>query len=60
MAKAKHLDPPVEVRVNIPESVLAEVDLRLFDPLRGRIRYGARSKLVTRLLRSWLEKGYQE
>ena len=35
------------VIIRIPTQVAERVDLRLIDPVRGRVRYGARSKLVT-------------
>lgn len=47
-------DPPTEWKVSLPSSVAAQVELRLVDPLTGRPRHGARAKLITRLLRGWL------
>jgi len=54
--KKKHLDPPVEWKINIPTSVVAKVELLLMDPLTGRPRHGARSKLMASLLKEWLDK----
>ena len=51
--KAK-ADRPVEWKISVPESVVAPVSLLLSDPLTGRPAHGARSQLVTRLLREWL------
>lgn len=48
------------VIIRIPTQVAERVDLRLIDPVRGRVRYGARSKLVTALLRRWLQGKREE
>lgn len=47
-------DRPVEWKISVPSSVVAPISLLLTDPLTGRAAHGARSKLVTRLLREWL------
>jgi len=52
--KVAHTDPPVKWRINVPESVAAKVELMLFDPLKGEIKYAARSDLITKLLVQWL------
>ena len=52
MEKTDH----VCVLVSLPMNLSASVDLALFDPIRGKIKYGARSRLVSDLLRGWLEK----
>jgi len=49
-------DPPVEVSVSIPTTLLDKIDLLLFDPVRGRVRYGARSKLIQQLLKRWVDE----
>ena len=54
--KVAHTDPPVKWRINVPQSVAAKVELMLFDPLKGEIKYGARSDLITKLLVEWLGK----
>ena len=46
----------IDTIVSIPSDVLAEVDLRLWDPLRSKIRYGSRSALIVGLLREWLKE----
>ena len=48
------LIPAVAWKCNIPVDVAAKVDTLLLDPLRGIPEYGARSALVTQLLRAWL------
>lgn len=51
------IDPPIEKSVNLPSSLVAEVELRLFDPNTNKVAYGAFSKLTERLLRRWLAEG---
>ena len=47
-------DPPVEWRVNVPRSVADAIDARLQDPVTGRLAFGGRARLITRLLRQHL------
>lgn len=49
-----HTDPPVRVEITVPQTVIAKLDLLLSDPLTARTKYGARSRLITRLIREWL------
>lgn len=59
MAKAgrKRLaERPIARQIHIPETVVAKVDLILYNPRTGVRRHGAWSALVTQLLREWLEK----
>jgi hypothetical protein len=39
----------------IPSTLAAQVELILFDPLRGKTGFGTRSRLVSQLLKDWLE-----
>lgn len=39
--------------LQIPTALAAEVELKLFDPLFNKPRYGARSKLLATLLAKW-------
>ena len=55
MPMPKHTDPPSRIHVTVPSTVIAQVDLILFDPVLGRPHYSARSALITNLLRAWLE-----
>lgn len=48
------LVPTVAWKCQIPENIAAKIDLFLLDPIRGVPIYGARSELVTRLLREYL------
>lgn len=50
----KLTDRRLEQKLYIHETILTEVRLHLFSPLRGGIRYGALSELVNRLLKDWL------
>lgn len=52
-------DPPIEKALSLPSSIVAEVELRLYDPSTGKPRYAGFSSLVERLLREWLAKGGQ-
>jgi len=54
--KKKLLDPPVEWKLSLPQSVTAPVSLLLSNPLTGLPKHGARSRLVTRLLQDWLDE----
>lgn len=56
MAKAPYAEPRVRVEVLIPDSIDAQVRLLLLDPVRGQLKYGAYSRLVTELLRRWLRE----
>lgn len=53
-------DPPVSKELSLPSSLVAEVELRLYDPTTGRVRYGAFAALVERLLREYLDKEKQD
>jgi metal-responsive CopG/Arc/MetJ family transcriptional regulator len=50
------IDKPVRWEVSLPTSLAAEVELHIFDPVRRTQAFGARSALVSRLLREWLEQ----
>ncbi|KKM77692.1 hypothetical protein LCGC14_1367440 [marine sediment metagenome] len=47
-------DDFTSICVSIPTTVLADVDLQLFDPVRCKIKYGTRSRLIVGLLERWL------
>ncbi len=58
MAKAGRpslLIPTVEWKVRVPVDLAAKADMLHLDPVRGIIKYGARSELITELLRAYLE-----
>lgn len=56
MPRPKLLDPPVEISINLPQSIYAAVMLELTSEITGRVPGGARSQLITQLLRGWLEE----
>ena len=56
MPKPKAIDPGISKNISIPESVVAQVDALLFSPTEARVPHGAYSRLITMLLRQWLEK----
>lgn len=46
------------IKVSLPTSLVAQLNLQFFDPVYGKPQYGKRSALIERLLRDWL-KGQQ-
>ena len=44
------------VQVNIENDVLAEMELYLHDPVKGKMQYGALSNVINLTLRAWLKK----
>lgn len=40
----------------IPKDVANEVELMLYDPFLKRMRHGAKSELITMLLKKWLSE----
>ena len=53
--KPKLRDKPVEKCISLPSSIVSLVDAQLADRLTNRPPHGAYSKLVTALLRAWLD-----
>lgn len=49
-----------EILLSLPKGLMAKVDLVLWDPVRNKPKYAARSKLVARLLEEWLEQSQKE
>lgn len=49
------LVPTVEWKVRIPVDLAAKADMLTWDPVKGTIMYGARSALITELLRTRLD-----
>ena len=47
-------EPRVQWKFYLPETLAAEVELLLLDPMREKVRYGARNELMEKLLRDWL------
>ena len=47
-------EPRVQWKLYLPASIAAEVELLLLDPMREKVKYGARNELVETLLKEWL------
>lgn len=58
--RRKAIDPSVQWSIMIPGTLAAQVELCLFDPLRGKTGFGTRSRLVCQLLQGWLETQRKE
>jgi hypothetical protein len=54
--RKKHHDQPEQWQVSIPSSIAEPIADLLMDPLSKKIAYGARAKLVTKLLKRWLRE----
>lgn len=60
MSRRRKAVPPVEIKTNVPADLLAAVDLILWDPVLQKPKYGARSELITHLLRLWVKEKTNE
>lgn len=47
--------PSVQWLLHIPVTLAARVDLLLKDPVRDKVKYGARGELLTQLLEKWVK-----
>ena len=54
MPRPNNPEPSVQLHIWLPRSLAERMDLLLLDPVRNRVRYGARSKLMARLVERWL------
>jgi len=52
--RPQHTDPPVIWEISLPRSLTQKIEILLTDPLTGKTRYGARSRLIESLLLSYL------
>lgn len=59
MAKPKRLDPPVELKISLPESMHTKISLLLYSEEKGRIPHGAFSMFFSMLLSRYLA-AYEE
>jgi hypothetical protein len=50
MPRPKHVDRPIDKKISIPESVVAEIDLELFSEIEGKVPHGAWARLINELL----------
>ncbi len=46
----------VRWNLSIPADIAAQVETQFFDPITKKPRYGERNKLVTTLLREWVQR----
>ena len=60
MPKPKKVIRPVEKRINLPEDLVARVDLMLWSDVEQRVPFGAWSELTTRLLKEYLDQHQQQ
>lgn len=54
--RRKDTIPSIEWKLHIEGLLAAKVELLLTDPMRKKPRWGARSNLVEKLLRQWVEE----
>jgi len=52
--RPKRAIPSVEWKVYIRADLAAQTELLLSDPMRERVKYGARGKLIESLLEKWI------
>lgn len=57
MPRPTKADRPVHKKLALPQSIVAQVDLKLYSDLEQTVPYGAWSALVAQLLQEWLKKG---
>lgn len=57
MPRVKLIDRPVEKKISIPTSLVAQVELELWSELEGKVPHGKWSELVCDLLRTHVAKG---
>lgn len=56
VGRPAHTIRPIALRIHVPEDVATRVELELFSELEGKVPHGARSRLITELLRDWLHE----
>ncbi len=56
MARAKLIDRPKRIELQVPSSIYAKVSSLLYSEVDGRVPYGAMSNLATELFTQWLEE----
>lgn len=60
MPRPRRTIRPAAIHVNIPEDLLAQVNLHLYSLLEGRVPHGAMSKFVEEAIRAKLESYTQK
>lgn len=56
MPRPQNLDPSVEISIQLPLTLVAELDFILWDFIRGKPAYGERTKLAEQLFRSYISR----
>lgn len=56
MPKPPRADRPVEKAINLPQSLVAKVDLLLWSPLEGKVPHGAWAGYVKGLIEADIER----
>lgn len=56
MPKPKRVDRPIMKSISLPQSIVIPVEMDLYSELEMRVPHGAWSRLISQLLREWLEK----
>lgn len=51
MARPIKVDRPIEKKVSLPTSLVAQVELKLFSELEGKVPFGAWQKYLSELIR---------
>lgn len=60
MSRPRKAEEGIRIHFSLPASLVAELNLLTFDPVRGKPAYGQRTKLFTMLLREYLNKKKKE
>jgi hypothetical protein len=60
MSKTKSAEPYVQQKVNIPATLMARFSLLHMDPVARKVKYGAVSKVVTRLLSEYVSRAEKD
>jgi len=56
MPRHKDATPSIEWKLHINVEIAAQVELLLADPMRQKVRYGARSDLTEKLYKRWIDE----
>lgn len=56
MARPVNADLSVDWKLKVPAPLAGAVELLLWDHTNNKPKYGARNKLITALLQSWLDQ----
>lgn len=56
MPRSPNILRPSKLTMNLPEDIRARLDLHLFSSVEGRVPHGAYARLISSLLREYLDK----